>query len=477
MITVLIPVAVLLLVILWKKLPLIGGNVQAALVIAGVLSLLLGGVFSAAEWVHAFIDGLDRLAWIIFLSIFGAIYAETQSRLGVIDTIMGALKAKFGTRPRILVVSIILVLVLAGSLLGDAIAAGTVIGVLTVGTLASMGLSGEVICCLIVMGASMGSIMPPITQSLALSSSLVGTNPDPVLRIGYLTSAIVVVLMCIYVIAVFIKRDMRMDKPVTGTLEGASHKYDGMTASQILRSNWKALIPLIALIVIVVLRTLNIGGATFDLGPTILKNIVHTNSDGATGDFYTWLTSVTILKGLSNGIVLSLLIVTIIACCFKKLRSNLGSVVTSGMSKVKTTVGIQVCAAFMLGAFYAGGQIDTVSEFAMGLNSHVLKFGGAAAMMLIGMLTGSQSTTQNAVFSFFGPALVKTGLNPTYVAVAGANLAAAGQGMPPADLTTFVVAGIVAGMLGKKVDPLKSMILMIPMCLCFFAIGMIFLYI
>lgn len=98
-------------------------------------------------------------------------------------------------------------------------------------------------------------------------------------------------------------------------------------------------------------------------------------------------------------------------------------------------------------------------------------------MMLIGMLTGSQSTTQNAVFSFFGPALVKTGLNPTYVAVAGANLAAAGQGMPPADLTTFVVAGIVAGMLGKKVDPLKSMILMIPMCLCFFAIGMVFLYI
>ena len=172
MITVLVPVAVLLLIVLCKKIPKIGGNVQAALIIAGVLSLLMGRVFTPAAWVAAFIDGLNSLAWIIFLSIFGSIYAETQSRLGVIDTIMGALKAKFGKFPRALVISIILVLVLAGSLLGDAIAAGTVVGVLTVGTLAAMGLSPECICSIIVMGASMGSIMPPITQAMALSSSL-----------------------------------------------------------------------------------------------------------------------------------------------------------------------------------------------------------------------------------------------------------------------------------------------------------------
>jgi C4-dicarboxylate transporter len=131
----------------------------------------------------------------------------------------------------------------------------------------------------------------------------------------------------------------------------------------------------------------------------------------------------------------------------------------------------------MLGCFYAGGQIDAVTTFAQGLNANILKFGGAAAMMLIGMLTGSQSTAQNVVFSFFGPSLVNIGLNPTHVAIAGANLAAAGQGMPPADLTTFVVAGIVGGMLAKKVNPVKSMIYMIPMCLFFFIIGMTFLYI
>lgn len=114
--------------------------------------------------------------------------------------------------------------------------------------------------------------------------------------------------------------------------------------------------------------------------------------------------------------------------------------------------------------------------FAQGLNENILKFGGASAMVLIGMLTGSQSTAQNVVFSFFGPALVNIGLQPTYVAVAGAHLAAAGQGLPPADLTTFVVAGIVGGMMGKKVNPVKSMLYMIPMCILLFTIGMIFLY-
>ena len=60
MITVLIPVVVLLAVILCKRIPKIGGNVQVGLVLAGVLSLLLGGVFSPADWCAAFIDGLDR---------------------------------------------------------------------------------------------------------------------------------------------------------------------------------------------------------------------------------------------------------------------------------------------------------------------------------------------------------------------------------------------------------------------------------
>ena len=96
MITVLIPVCVLLGIILCKRIPKIGGNVQAALILAGVLSLLLGGVFKPSDWCGALVDGVDRLAWVIFLSIFGSIYAETQVRLGTMETVMSALKAKFG---------------------------------------------------------------------------------------------------------------------------------------------------------------------------------------------------------------------------------------------------------------------------------------------------------------------------------------------------------------------------------------------
>lgn len=97
-------------------------------------------------------------------------------------------------------------------------------------------------------------------------------------------------------------------------------------------------------------------------------------------------------------------------------------------------------------------------------------------MILIGMLTGSQSTSQNVVFSFFGPALVAFGVDATHAAVAGAHLASAGQGLPPADLTTFVVVGIVASQFGRKVDPLKSMFYSMPMCICMAVIGLIFLY-
>lgn len=468
MITVLIPVCVLLFIILCKKIPKIGGNVNVGLIASGVLSLLMGGVFSPVEWMWAWIDGVDKIAWVICLSIFGSIYAETQVQLGTMETIMSALKAKFGKSPRKLIICIIIALVLAGSLLGDAIAASTVIGVLTIGTLAAVGLSPEKICCIIVMGASMGSIMPPISQALSMSSALVGTDVDPVMRAAYLTISLVVLFVCIYVILFFVKKGARIvEYDKNGNEIEIREK-----ASHILSSNWMSLVPLFVLILIVFFRTINNPALKFDLVPETLNHIMLGETP-----LVEFISSITILKGLSNGIVLSIIFVTALSFCFPKVRNEAKNTIGQGLSNVKMTVQLQLCAAFMLGCFYAGGQIDAVQVFAQGLNENVLKFGGAFAMSLIGMLTGSQSTAQNVVFSFFGPALVNIGLNPTNVAVAGAHLAAAGQGLPPADLTTFVVAGIVGGMLGKKVDPLKSMLLMVPMCLMLFVIGMVFLYI
>jgi uncharacterized membrane protein YvlD (DUF360 family) len=72
---------------------------------------------------------------------------------------------------------------------------------------------------------------------------------------------------------------------------------------------------------------------------------------------------------------------------------------------------------------------------------------------------------------------MKIGVTDVNAAVAGAHLAMSGQGLPPADLTTFVVCGLVGGILYKKVDPVKAMLLNLPMCLYFAAVGFFFLYV
>ncbi|MBF4695518.1 hypothetical protein ISU02_20690 [Fusibacter sp. Q10-2] len=61
--------------------------------------------------------------------------------------------------------------------------------------------------------------------------------------------------------------------------------------------------------------------------------------------------------------------------------------------------------------------------------------------------------------------------------IAASHIAAAGQGLPPADLNTFVIAGLVGSILHKNVDPLKSMLITSFYCLIIFGIGFSFLYI
>lgn len=458
MIIVIVPMVILLTVILVKGIPKIGGNIYIALFLAGIVSLLMGGVYNPLEWGRALIDGLDRIAWVMMLSLFGSLYSEAQVELGTVDTIMSALEARFKNNPRMLVICVVLVLVLAGSLLGDAIAAATVVGVLTISTLAVLGLSGEVICSIIVMGAAMGSIMPPMSQALALSSALVGTDPDPVFRMGYLTVSIVVVLVCIYIVFFLLRKVKK--------IEFESDK----TSLQILRENWFTMIPLFALIIVVFFRTIQ-GPLRFDLMTTVLASIPIGGSS-----LLDMLKQIPVIKGITNGIVLCIIFALMVSFLFPRVHKKSGRVFKLGIRNVRYTLLIQLCAGFMLGSFYAAGQIEAVKSFALGLDNHVIIIGGTSAMALIGMLTGSQTTAQNVVFSFFGPTLVDIGISPTYAATAGASMAMAGQGMPPADLTTFVTAGIVGGVLGTKVDPVKSMIIALPMCLFFTAEALIILY-
>ncbi|HCP15625.1 MAG TPA: hypothetical protein DIT32_07740 [Peptococcaceae bacterium] len=450
MITVIVPFCILLAIILIKKIPYIGGNIQVALLITGLTALLMGGIYNPISWLTAWVNGIDRIAWVMALTIFGSIYAETQVKMGTMDTVLNVMRAWFGHSPKGLITVIIFSLCLAGSLLGDAVAASTVIGVLIIKSLDEMGLSGEHIACTIVMGASLGSIMPPVTQSIFLAASLVGIDPTPVTNLGYITVGIGIVICCLYVAFTFVKIKSLPEDLIPKQKAGA-----------ILKENWKVLIPLMVLVFIILLRLIfKIDVITLAFGPilTVLKDIK-------------------ILKGLTNLIVASLIVVTIISCLYPKVRNELGGTLWTGIKNVKGSIYIQGSAGLMLGAFYAAGQIEAVKNFAMGLNANLLKIGGAASLNLIGMLTGSQSTAQNSIFAFFGPALVELGIDPVHAAIAGSHIAASGQGMPPADLTCFVVCGLVGGILGKKVDPLKTMILNLPMCLYLFAVGFLFMFI
>ena len=46
MITVIIPIGLLLIVLLCKKIPVIGGSIHASLALAGFSALILGGVYN-----------------------------------------------------------------------------------------------------------------------------------------------------------------------------------------------------------------------------------------------------------------------------------------------------------------------------------------------------------------------------------------------------------------------------------------------
>lgn len=445
---VIIPFALMLVIILVKKIPLIGGEVKWAMLIAGAASLLIGGVFSPIAWFQALFNGVNNLSWIIMLITIGGIFSEINVQDGAMDTFLNFMRASFGHTPKGLLVTMMVFLVIAGSLFGDAAASVTVIGFLGIQALAELQLSGEKISAAIVMGAAMGSIMPPITQAIFLSASLVGLDPPTsAVNWTFLTIGLGAALMCFYASA-WVK--------IPALPEELIPKERPLA---ILKKGWKSLLPILLLIVIVLLQTANIQVLSFL-------------------DFiFVPISNIPIIKGLSQSMVKAIIVAALVAFLYKPVYSNALGIIKGGLHKVGNPLILMVCAAFLVGAFRSGGQVAAVADFAMGLNNDLLKIGGSGAMVLTGMLTGLQSATQTTIFTVFGPALTAIGVTPTNAAVAGAHLAMAGQGAPPADMLTFFTAGLVSGILGKKVDPMKSMLYSLPMCIYYIIVALIFLYI
>lgn len=441
MLTVLLPVLALFVIIL-LPLPKIGGDARIGLLTAAVLAFLLGRV-GLGPAILASIDGIDRIAWVIGLATFGSIYAQTQIKLGTMDTVLNIFRALFGHSPRGLITAVVLSLVLAGSLLGDAVAASTVIGVLVVMSLTELGLNGEQVGLTILLGGILGSIMPPITQAFFLAASLVDTPVDPVIGIGYITVGIGVI------VALFTVWRYVHIKELPAEL------IPDRSAGRIFADEWPRLIPLFVLGGIIILRS----GFNIE----VLKILDPLLPFG----------QVPILKAFTNRIIQAIIVTTLLTLAYPKVRPHTKAIFADGLRAVAKTGQIQICAGIMLGAFYASGMVDQVVAFTKGLTPTAVTFGGAMAILLIGMLTGSQSTAQNTLIPFLGSMLVQNfGVSGTKAALGAAHLAMAGQSMPPVCITTFVIAGVVGGILAKKVDPVRIMIMAFPVTLYFTAVGL-----
>ncbi|SFA84138.1 hypothetical protein SAMN04488072_102251 [Lentibacillus halodurans] len=446
MIEIVVPLVLLFVIALVQKIPWIGGDIRIALMVAAVSSAVISGL-NPGETLFAFVDGIDRLSWVIMLSIFGSLYAEAQVKLGAMDTTLNSLRAVFGNSPRGLIIAIFISLIIGGSFLGDAIAAATVIGFLVIHSLTELKLKPEQIGMIILLGASIGSIMPPITQGVFLSASLVGVDPNPVIKLAFIT----VTLGATFAILESFRFVRGKKMP--------SELIPEQSVFQILKGRWKTLIPLFVLMVIVMANTL------FDYDIFTEFTFLAAAMDQLKG--------IPILQGVTFQVVSAIIIAILVSLLFPSVRNETKGVIKNGLANVNKTVQIQISAGIMVGVFYASGLIDKVALMTESLTSSMVKAGGAFGMVVIGMLTGSQTTAQSVIMTFLGPMLESLNTDPTLIALGASHIAAAGQNMPPVGLTAFVVCGLIGGILNQKVDPLKVMFLALPNSLYFLAIGLI----
>src|SRR5699024_1555104 len=443
---ILIPLLLLFIIAIGNKIPKIGGNIKVALLVAALSSIIISGL-GPKEIILAFVDGIDRLSWVILLSIFGAIYAESQVKLGAIDTTLNSLRSAFGNSPKGLITAVFITLIIAGSFLGDAIAASAVIGFLVIHSLHEMKIKPEQIGMIILVGSSIGSIMPPITQGVFLSSSLIETDPSPVIKIAYITVGLAGVL------AILESFRFVRGKKMTKHLK---------TADILLKTvevRWVTLMLVAVLVVLVVANTL-------------FEYVIFDE-----WQFFAFILDpireIPVLQGITFDVVTAIIIAIFVSLIFPSVWQSKGELINGGLKKVYHTFQIQLCAVIMVGVFYASGLIGKVEELTAGLTASMVKIGGAMSIVVVGMLTGSQTTAQSVNVTFLGPILENMDVDPTFIALGASHIAAAGQNMPPVGLTAFVVCGLIGGILNREVDPIKVMVLSLPNSLYFLAVGLI----
>src|SRR5699024_3869248 len=117
-------------------------------------------------------------------------------------------------------------------------------GFLVIHSLHEMKIKHEQIGMIILVDASIGSIKPPITQGVIHSSSLIETDPSPVIKIAYISDGHAGVL------------DILESSGLVHSKKMHEHLKSADSLWKILKERWVTLIPLAVLVVIVVANTL-----------------------------------------------------------------------------------------------------------------------------------------------------------------------------------------------------------------------------
>ena len=69
------------------------------------------------------------------------------------------------------------------------------------------------------------------------------------------------------------------------------------------------------------------------------------------------------------------------------------------------------------------------------------------------------------------------GVSGAHTAIVGSHLASAGQMMPPANFTAMICASLVSSKLEIKVDPIKTMMYLLPIAAMLAFVGFLFMFI
>lgn len=456
---VLIPIAFLILVSMLKRLPLIGGNLTVAFAGAGLISLWLGGAHDPSAWFAPWLKSMDSIAFIFFIIIFGAIFSALQIESGAMGVVLNILRALWGKTPQGLVLATLVALYFGGSLMGTVAAVGAVIGILIVPAMDEMKINEDLICAIVVTGASMGGMMPPVSNAIILACGLVGIDEHEALLISYGTVGIGLAVIAFFFCKVYIGNKYSLPE----------HLIPKETAWEIFSKNWTKLIPIFVLILIVMLNS--IPSLKFNLPKYLLSLIPYGKAT-----LFAAIAKVPFAGKIVHNIVMAMIAAIVVNILLDfSLVKRVGAKLKMQMKAIIEPEAVLIATAFFLGAFKIGGQNAAIAAWAKSLDSSLLIFGGAAALLVAGMLTGGQSTAQGMLVPILAPAWTAIGISKLHIALASAHLSMAGQGFPPCDMNTFIIAGLIGAIIGRPVNPLRSMMYSAPYCIYLFIVGIIFL--